>query len=187
MPSQALRLRRLQDGDWQRIADGCGTLSTLPIWIDDSRGLSIGELRSQARRLVAETGCKLLVVDYLQLLHAGGRKRLDPVQEVTEITRGLKELAGELNVPVLALSQLSRAVENRPVKVPQLSDLRQSGSIEQDADLVLFIYRDEMYNPETTQRGLAEIHIAKHRNGPTGVIPLAFHAATTYFHDAPAR
>jgi replicative DNA helicase len=132
---------------------------------------------------VAEHGCRLLVVDYLQLLHVAGRRKIDPVQEVTEITRGLKELAGELNVPVLALSQLSRAVEARLVKVPVLSDLRQSGSIEQDADLVLFIYRDELYNADSPQRGLAEIHIAKHRNGPTGVVALAFHAATTYFHD----
>ena len=136
-------------------------------------------MRSRARRLHAEYGIELLIIDYLQLMV--GSRNDNRVQEVSEISRNLKGLARELNIPVICLSQLSRAVESRTSHVPQLSDLRESGSIEQDADVVMFIYREEMYNPETEKKNLAEIHIAKHRNGPTGVVKLFFDEARVSF------
>ncbi|HUS14770.1 MAG TPA: replicative DNA helicase [Chloroflexia bacterium] len=179
--TQRLRLGYLNDSEWQKLSDAFGALSDVPIYFDDSAGLTVTEVRSRARRLQAEAGCDLLVIDYLQLM--SGRKSDNRVQEVSEITRGLKQLARELNVPVIAMSQLSRAVESRTSHVPMLSDLRESGSIEQDADIVMFIYREELYNPETERKNIAEIHIAKHRNGPIGVIPLYFHNATTHFRD----
>jgi replicative DNA helicase len=143
------------------------------------------EVRSKARRLQSQSGVDLIVIDYLQLM--AGRRTDNRVQEVSEISRGLKSLARELNVPVIALSQLSRAVEGRTSHVPMLSDLRESGSIEQDADIVMFIYREELYDKETDKKGIAEIHIAKHRNGPIGVVPMRFDASTTRFMDLTYR
>jgi replicative DNA helicase len=159
--------------------DGMGVLSGLPIYIEDTPGLTIGALRAKARRMCAESEIDLLIVDYLQLI--AGRKTDNRVQEVSEISRGLKELARELDIPVIALSQLSRAVEGRQSHIPLLSDLRDSGSVEQDGDIVLFIYREELYDRETDKKGMAEIHVAKHRNGPLGIIPLRFEARTTRF------
>jgi replicative DNA helicase len=161
-----------------------GKLAAAPIHIEDTPGLTLPELRSKARRLQAWRGLDVLVVDYLQLIR--GRSP-DRVQEVSEVARGLKNLAKDLNVPVIALSQLSRAVEGRASKVPQLSDLRESGEIEQAADVVVFIYREELYDPGTAQKGIAELHIAKHRNGPLGVVPLRFEATTTRFQNLTYR
>jgi len=179
--SQRLRLGYVDDDEWPAISRSLGKLASAPIYIDDTPAISIVELRSKARRLQAESGVDMIIVDYLQLMR-GGRSD-NRVQEVSEITRSLKELARELNVPLVALSQLSRAVESRAEKVPILSDLRESGSIEQDADIVMFIYREELYDSETEKKGIAEIHIAKHRNGPMGVINLRFFNSLTKFAD----
>jgi replicative DNA helicase len=178
---QRLRTGNLRGDELNLAFEGMGVLSELPIYIEDTPGLSITEVRSKARRLASETGVNLLMIDYLQLM--SGRRSDNRVQEVSEISRGLKALAREINVPVIALSQLSRAVEGRQSHVPMLSDLRESGSIEQDADIVMFIYREELYDRETDKKGIAEIHIAKHRNGPLGVIPLRFEARTTQFQN----
>jgi replicative DNA helicase len=178
---QRLRTGNLRADELNLAFEGMGVLSELPIYIEDTPGLSITEVRAKARRLHAEAGVDLLMIDYLQLM--SGRRTDNRVQEVSEISRGLKALARELNVPVIALSQLSRAVEGRQSHVPMLSDLRESGSIEQDADIVMFIYREELYDKETDKKGIAEIHIAKHRNGPLGVIPLRFEARTTRFQN----
>ena len=149
-------------------------LSTANIYLDDRGAVTLNELRSKLRRLKIEKGkLDLVVIDYLQLMSAGGSKFAgNRVQEISELSRGLKELARELNVPIMALSQLSRAVENRPDKRPQLSDLRDSGAIEQDADSVLMLYREDYYDPYTDRKGLADIFIRKNRNGPTGEIEL---------------
>ncbi|MGI8589245.1 MAG: replicative DNA helicase [Chloroflexia bacterium] len=179
--TQRLRLGYLNDTEWQKLSDAFGTLAGVPLYFDDSAGLTITEVRNRARRLQAEAGCDLLVVDYLQLMSS--RRSDNRVQEVSEISRGLKNLARELNIPIIAMSQLSRAVENRTSHVPMLSDLRESGSIEQDSDIVMFIYREELYNPDTERKHIAEIHVAKHRNGPVGVVPLYFQNATTHFRD----
>jgi replicative DNA helicase len=178
-----LRIGDFNDEAWDRITRAFGRLGDASIYIDDSAGLSIMDVRSKARRLQAEHGLDLLIIDYLQLMH--GRRSENRVQEISEISRGLKGLARELNVPVLALSQLSRAVEARADHRPVLSDLRESGSIEQDADLVMFIYRDEVYNKDTPQPGVAEIILAKHRNGPTGTVNLGFFGATAKYSDLP--
>lgn len=178
---QRLRTGNLRADELNLAFEGMGVLSELPIYIEDTPGLSITEVRSKARRLHAEVGVDLLMIDYLQLM--SGRRSDNRVQEVSEISRGLKALARELNVPVIALSQLSRAVEGRQSHVPMLSDLRESGSIEQDADIVMFIYREELYDKDTDKKGIAEIHLAKHRNGPLGVIPLRFEARTTRFQN----
>jgi replicative DNA helicase len=178
---QRLRTGNLRADELNLAFEGMGVLSELPIYIEDTPGLSITEVRAKARRLHAETGVDLLMIDYLQLM--SGRRSDNRVQEVSEISRGLKALARELNVPVIALSQLSRAVEGRQSHVPMLSDLRESGAIEQDADIVMFIYREELYDKETDKKGIAEIHIAKHRNGPLGIIPLRFEARTTRFRN----
>ena len=175
-----IRTGHLNDDDFEKIGQAMGELSEAPIFIDDAAGSNIMEIRTKARRLQSEHGVGLIVVDYLQLME--GRNQENRVQEVSEISRALKLLARELNVPVLALSQLSRGVENRPDKVPQLADLRESGSIEQDADVVMFIYREEMYKGKDARRPhIAEIHIKKHRNGPTGQIDLFFDADKTSF------
>ena len=160
-------------------------LSRLELYIDDTPGLSVPALRTRARRLKRTRGLEMIVIDYLQLMTAGpGVTPENRVQEISAITRGLKSLAKELNVPVLALSQLSRAVESRTDKRPMLSDLRESGSIEQDADVVLFIYRDDYYNKETSEKpGQAELIVAKHRNGAVGSVDLAFMAHYTSFAD----
>jgi replicative DNA helicase len=179
--SSRIRQGRLSDSDWRKITHAIGILGDAPIYIDDTPGISIVELRSKARRLHADRQVDLIVVDYLQLINGSGSD--NRVQEVSEISRSLKALARELDVPVLALSQLSRAVESRSPKIPMLSDLRESGSIEQDADLVLFIYREDFYDRETEKKGIAELHVAKHRNGPTGQINLLFMDRTTRFVD----
>jgi replicative DNA helicase len=183
---QRLRTGWIEDDEWERIVYAMGTLSEANIWIDDTAGISTVEMRSKARRLQAEHGIDLIIVDYLQLMQStsgSGKRNENRVQEISEISRNLKGLARELNVPVLALAQLSRAVESRQSKVPQLSDLRESGSIEQDSDIVMFIYRDDVYNPETERKNIADIIVAKHRNGPVGTISLYFQASQTRFHD----
>lgn len=173
--SNKIRTGYLAKSDWPNLTNAASRLSEAPIFIDDSPGLTALDIRARARRLQAEqnNNLGLVIIDYLQLMR--GRGRIESRQmEISEITRALKEMAKELNVPVVALSQLSRAVESRDRKKPQLSDLRESGSIEQDADLVVFIYRDEVYNPETQDLGIAEIIIGKQRNGPTGQFKATF-------------
>jgi replicative DNA helicase len=180
-----LRLGQVPDNQLKIVFDAMGRLAQAPIYIEDTPGISIMELRSKARRLQSQHGVSLIIIDYLQLM--SGRGKENRVQEVGEISRGLKALARELNVPVIALSQLSRAVEGRQSHIPMLSDLRESGSIEQDADIVMFIYRDELYNKDSDKKGIAEIHIAKHRNGPVGVVNMRFDPATTRFADLTYR
>lgn len=180
IPSNRLRSGRLSQTDFDPLNRAVGVLSELPIYIDDTANLTVIQMRSEVRRLQAERGTELglVLLDYLQLMEGGGENR---VQELSRITRSLKGLAREANVPVIALSQLSRAVEQRTNKRPMLSDLRESGSIEQDADLVIMLYRDEYYNPDTVDRGISEINIAKHRNGPTGIVKLLFNPELTKF------
>ncbi len=183
---QRMRTGYISDADdeWTRISLSMGRLSDADIYIDDTAGINLMEMRSKARRLKADRGFDLIVVDYLQLMQGTGSKGDgNRQQEISEISRGLKGLARELNVPVLALSQLSRAVESRQDKRPLLSDLRESGSLEQDADIVLFIYRDEVYNPETDRPNIADIIVAKHRNGPIGTISLYFQPSQTRYRD----
>lgn len=180
-----LRTGRIRDSELHVVMEAMSRLASMPIYIEDTAGMSIMEVRSKARRLQSRVGIDLLVIDYLQLMQ--GRGRENRVQEVGEISRGLKALARELNVPVIALSQLSRSVESRTGHIPMLSDLRESGSIEQDADIVLFIYREELYEPDTDKKGVAEIHVAKHRNGPVGVVAMHFDASTTKFSDLAYR
>ncbi|MCG8351020.1 MAG: replicative DNA helicase [Chloroflexales bacterium] len=178
-----LDLRALRTGriaDLGVIIDGMAALEALPLYVDDAPGLSISQVRAKARRLAATYGLDVLYVDYIQLM-AGSKHTQDRVREVGEISRGLKGLARELRVPVVALSQLSRAVESRSDHLPRLSDLRDSGEVEQDADIVLFPYRAALYAKDTDQPDVAELHIAKHRNGPLGVVPLRFDARTTQF------
>ena len=152
-----------------------GTLSEAPIYIDDTPGITVSDLRTRARREAHLRPLGLIIVDYLQLM-SGSRSSGDGnrVQEISEISRGLKGIARELNVPLIALSQLSRSVESRSPQIPQLSDLRESGSIEQDADVVAFLYREDYYNPETDRKNIIDIFIKKHRNGPTGAVELYF-------------
>lgn len=176
-----LRTGNLHEEDFAHIGEAMSKLSDAPIFIDDSANISIMEMRAKARRLKMEHGLGLIVLDYLQLM--GGGNTDNRVQEISEVSRSLKGLARELNVPVLALSQLSRAVEARPDKRPLLSDLRESGSIEQDADVVIFIYRDDYYNPDSDQKNIAEILIRKHRNGPTGAVNLYFESSQMRFVD----
>jgi replicative DNA helicase len=172
--SKNVRDGKLSEGDWKKISHGVGRLAEAPMWIDDNPNTTVMEIRAKARRLKSRIGdLGLIIVDYLQLMT--GRSSAENRQvEVSEISRGLKILARELEVPVVALSQLSRGLEARQDKRPMLADLRESGSIEQDADVVMFIYRDEVYHPETSDLGTAEIVVAKHRNGPTGIVRLAF-------------
>jgi replicative DNA helicase len=172
--SKNVRDGKLSESDWKKISHGVGRLAEAPIWIDDNPNTTVMEIRAKARRLKSRVGdLGLIIVDYLQLMT--GRNSAENRQvEVSEMSRGLKILARELEVPVVALSQLSRTLEARQDKRPMLADLRESGSIEQDADVVMFIYRDEVYHPETSDLGTAEIIVAKHRNGPTGVVRLAF-------------
>ncbi len=160
------------DNDFERISTAMGTLSEAPIFIDDTASANIMTIRTMARRLQAEHDLGLIIIDYLQLME--GRSTESRVQEISEISRGLKTLAKELNIPIIALSQLSRAVESRTDQRPKLSDLRDSGSIEQDADVVMFLYREDRVKPDTDQKGIAEIIIAKHRNGPVGTAKLFF-------------
>jgi replicative DNA helicase len=181
--SQRLRRGELHEKEWPLFYEAVGRLSETRIFIDDTPSITPLQLRTKSRRLYAEHGLDLIMVDYLQLMQAE-RTNNNRVQEISEISRGLKGLARELDIPVVTASQLSRAVENRQDKRPQLSDLRDSGSIEQDADIVMFIYRDEYYNPETTERpNIAEVNVAKHRNGPTGVIDLYWHGKLATFRN----
>ena len=180
-----LRLGMINDAEQRKLHHAFELLSEAPIYIDDTPSINLAELRSKARRLHAEVGVDMVVVDYLQLVTTG-RGGDNRVQEISEISRSLKALARELNAPVIALSQLSRAVEARTPHIPMLSDLRESGSIEQDADVVLFIYREEMYNKDTDKKGIADIILAKHRNGPTGQFPLLFLSSSTRFVDLEA-
>lgn len=178
--SWKLRTGNLEDKDFEKINKAMGVLAEAPLYIDDSAMANVMEMRTKARRLQSEHDLGLIVIDYLQLMsgRAGSENR---VQEISEISRGLKGLARELNVPVIALSQLSRSVEQRTPKIPQLSDLRESGSIEQDADVVMFIYREDYYEKETEKKNIAEVLIKKHRNGPTGDVELFFQPEQTLF------
>src|SRR5579885_3358349 len=179
--SSRLSQANLSPAERRKLAEALSVLAAAPIYLDDTPNIPLGELRAKARRLHHEVGLDLLVIDYLQLIQAGGRE--NRVQEISEISRSLKALARELNIPVVALSQLSRAVESRSPHIPLLSDLRESGSIEQDADVVMFIYREEVYERDTENKGIAEIHVAKHRNGPTGQVSLLWLEKLTKFVD----
>jgi replicative DNA helicase len=180
--SGRLRAGRVSQPEWEPLGHAISTLSQLPVFIDDTPNISVTEMRSKARKLQAEQGgaLGLILLDYLQLMDGGSDNR---VQELSKMTRSLKGLARELSVPVVALSQLSRGVESRTNKRPMMSDLRESGAIEQDADLIMMLYRDEYYNPDTPDRGIAEIIIAKHRNGPTGTVKLLFESQFTQFRN----
>ena len=180
--AQALRTGNLKDSDWEKLIEGAGIIGKSKLIIDDTPGISISELRSKCRKYKLEHGLDIIIIDYLQLMTGKvGSRTESRQQEVSDISRALKGLARELNVPVVALSQLSRAVESRPDKRPMLSDLRESGAIEQDADVVMFIYRDDYYNPDTQLKNVAEIIIAKQRNGSIGPIKLAWLPQYTKF------
>jgi replicative DNA helicase len=180
--SGRLRAGRISQTEWEPLGHAISVLSQLPLFIDDTPNITVSEMRSKARRLQAENGgaLGLILIDYLQLMEGGGDNR---VQELSKITRSLKGLARELNVPIIALSQLSRGVEARTNKRPMMSDLRESGSIEQDADLIIMLYRDEYYNEDTPDRGIAEVIITKHRNGPVGTVKVLFEPQFTRFRN----
>ncbi|NMB33171.1 MAG: replicative DNA helicase [Clostridium sp.] len=178
--SQKIRTGKLDDNDWQKVARALGPLSDAPVYIDDTPGISVTEIRAKCRKLKIEKDLGLIVIDYIQLMQGRGRGE-NRQQEISEISRSLKILAKEIDVPVLTLSQLSRAPEQRADHRPILSDLRESGAIEQDADIVMFLYRDDYYNPETEKKNIAEVIIAKHRNGSTGVVELAWLGQYTKF------
>jgi replicative DNA helicase len=182
MESSRLRTGRIAQNEWEKLGHAISVLSQMPIFIDDTPNISVTEIRSRARRLQAEQGgaLGLILIDYLQLMEGGGDNR---VQELSKMTRSLKGLARELNVPIIALSQLSRGVESRTNKRPMMSDLRESGAIEQDADLIMMLYREEYYEPDTPDRGIAEIILTKHRNGPTGTVKLLFEPQFTRFRN----
>ena len=170
-----IRTGNLSDEDFSKLSEAMGEMAEAPIYLDDTPGLSVLEMRTKARRAAHDAPLGVIIVDYLQLMQGSGKDNGNRVQEVSEISRGLKLIARELNVPVIALSQLSRSVENRSPQIPQLADLRESGSIEQDADIVMFIYREAYYNPETERENITDLIIAKHRNGPVGKVELYFH------------
>ncbi|MBO8155654.1 MAG: replicative DNA helicase [Bacillaceae bacterium] len=172
--AQRLRTGRLESEDWGKLTMAMGSLSNSGIFIDDTPGIKVSEIRSKCRRLKQEHGLGMILIDYLQLIQGSGRNRENRQQEVSEISRSLKALARELNVPLIALSQLSRGVEQRQDKRPIMSDIRESGSIEQDADIIGFLYRDDYYNKESEKENIIEIIIAKQRNGPVGTVELAF-------------
>lgn len=178
--AQMLRNGNLSDTDWEKLIEGAGTIGRSKLIIDDTPGISIGELRSKCRKYKLEHDIQLIIIDYLQLMSGNGRTD-SRQQEISEISRALKALARELHVPVIALSQLSRAVEQRPDHRPMLSDLRESGAIEQDADVVMFIYRDDYYNKDTDKKNIAEVIIAKQRNGPIGTVNLVWLPQYTKF------
>jgi replicative DNA helicase len=182
--AQSLRTGNIKDKEWGEITRAMGVLAEVPIFVDDSAALTVSEVRSRSRRLAATTGLDLIMVDYLQLLRSTNTRVTNRVEIIDEICRGLKALAKELKVPVIALAQLNRSPESRNDKRPMLSDLRESGGIEQEADVVAFIYRDEYYNPPTPENeNIAEINIAKQRNGPTGLVQLRFDKRYTSFSD----
>jgi replicative DNA helicase len=178
--AQKMRTGQLEDSDWQKIAKALGPISDAPIYIDDTPGVTSAEIRAKCRRLKLEKDLGLVIIDYLQLMQGRGRSE-SRQQEISEISRSLKILAKEINVPVIALSQLSRAPEMRSDHRPILSDLRESGAIEQDADIVMFLYRDDYYNPETEKKNVAEVIVAKHRSGSTGTVELAWLGQYTKF------
>ncbi len=179
--SWKLRTGNLEDKDFEKLNKAMGVLAEAPIYLDDSAMANVMEMRTKARRLQSEHDLGLIVIDYLQLMSGRTNSSDNRVQEISEISRGLKGMARELNVPVIALSQLSRSVEQRSPKIPQLSDLRESGSIEQDADVVMFIYREDYYEKDTDKKNIAEVLIKKHRNGPTGDVELFFQPEQTLF------
>ena len=181
--AQNLRTGQLSDKEWANLWNACETMYNAKIYINDTPGITVMEMRGLARRLKAEHGLDLIVVDYLQLMSGSGSGKGDRQQEVSEISRSLKALAREMDVPVIALSQLSRSVEARQCKRPMLSDLRESGSLEQDADIVAFLYRDDYYNPDSEDQNITEVIIAKHRNGPVDTVNLFFHKQLTKFVD----
>lgn len=187
IPAQALRSGNVKAEDWPKLLRGVAQVSEAPIWIDDTAGVTLMEMRAKVRRLASQLSAQggpplsLVVVDYLQLMVGQGSRNDNRQQEIAEISRGLKVLARDLDVPVLAIAQLSRAVESRHDKRPMLSDLRDSGAIEQDADMVMFLYRDEYYNPDSDDKGIAEVIVGKHRNGPTGKVQLAWLEQYTKF------
>jgi replicative DNA helicase len=172
----------LAESDWPKLTRAAGLLSEAPIFIDDTPAITVLEIRAKTRRLQKEKGIKFIVVDYLQLMRGIGRIE-SREREIAEISSSLKALAKELKIPVLAISQLNRAVENRQDKRPQMADLRESGSIEQDADVIMFVYRDEVYNRESPEKGMAEVIIGKQRNGPIGFTKLAFLHEFTKFEN----
>jgi replicative DNA helicase len=178
-----VRTGRLEDDDWPRLTSAVSLLTEAPLFIDDTPALSPSELRARARRLMQEQGgLGLILIDYLQLMQVPGHRE-NRATEISEISRNLKAVAKELNVPVLALSQLNRSLEQRPNKRPVMSDLRESGAIEQDADVIVFIYRDEVYNEDSPDKGTAEIIIGKQRNGPIGTVRLTFRGQYTRFEN----
>ena len=179
--AQALRTGNLSDADWEKLIEGAGTIGNSELIIDDTPGISIAEMRSKCRKYKLEHDLKLIIIDYLQLMSGSGKGSDSRQQEISDISRSLKALARELSVPVIALSQLSRAVEQRPDHRPMLSDLRESGAIEQDADVVMFIYRDDYYNHDSEMKGISEIIIAKQRNGPIGTVNLVWLPQYTKF------
>ena len=172
--SQSMRTGTLQPADWEKLIESAGVISTAPLIIDDTPGISITELRSKCRKYKLENDLGLVIIDYLQLMTGGSKKQESRQQEISEISRSLKALAREINAPVIALSQLSRACETRPDHRPMLSDLRESGAIEQDADVVMFLYRDDYYNKDTDKKNISEVIIAKQRNGPIGTVELVW-------------
>ena len=180
-----MRIGQLEDEDWPKLTNALGVLNEAPIFIDEGSALNSYEVRARARRLSRQQGkLGLIVIDYIQLMSSANEQSTENrATEVSEISRSLKALAKELNVPVVALSQLNRSVESRPDKRPMMSDLRESGAIEQDADVIMFIYRDEVYNPETAEKGVAEILLSKQRNGPTGTVKLTFLGQYTRFEN----
>jgi replicative DNA helicase len=180
VPLNSLRSGKISDDDWVRITGATSQLSEAKIFVDETPALNPTELRARARRVKREHGLSLIVVDYLQLMQVPGTKE-NRATEIAEISRGLKALAKELQVPVIALSQLNRAVEQREHKKPVMSDLRESGSLEQDADMILLIYREEVYDRNTTKKGIAEIDLVKHRNGEIGMFHLTFQGQFTRF------
>ena len=185
--SNKIRTGQIEDEDWMKLAQTLGRISDAPIYIDDTPGISVMEIRAKCRKLKLEKNIGLIVIDYLQLISGSGKKNTSREQEISEISRSLKILAKELNVPVIALSQLSRTAEKRDDKRPMLSDLRESGAIEQDADIVMFLYRDDYYNPDTEKKNVAEVILAKHRGGSTGTVELAWLPSYTKFANLERR
>ena len=185
--SNKIRTGQIEDEDWMKLATTLGELSEAPIYIDHTPGISIMEIRAKCRKLKLEKNIGLIVIDYLQLIQGTGKKNASREQEISEISRSLKILAKELDVPVIALSQLSRTAERRDDKRPMLSDLRESGAIEQDADIVIFLYRDDYYNEDTEKKNVAEVILAKHRGGSTGTVELAWMPSYTKFANLDRR
>ena len=179
--SNKIRTGKIEEDDWVKLATALGPLSEAPIYIDDTPGITMTEIRAKCRKLKMEKGIGLIVIDYLQLIQASGKRNSSREQEISEISRSLKILAKELDVPVIALSQLSRAAEQRTDHRPMLSDLRESGAIEQDADIVMFLYRDDYYNPDSEKKNIAEVIMAKHRSGSTGTVELLWLGNYTKF------